>query len=82
VSNAAELVVLTSQGAIPGVRELGPHSRVRPVHKVTALEETGSALEQRLANGPADLITVNPETMDDLIKKSRIVAGTVAPYIW
>ena len=81
VSNAAELVVLTSQGAIPGVRELGAAFARATGHKVTALEETGSALEQRLANGPADLITVNPETMDDLIKKGRIVAGTVAPYM-
>ena len=50
VSNAAELVVLTSQGAIPGVRELGAAFARATGHKVTALEETGSALEQRLAN--------------------------------
>jgi molybdate transport system substrate-binding protein len=81
ISNAAELVVLTSQGAVPGVQALAAGFARTSGHKVTVLEETGSALEQRLANGPADLITVNPETMDDLAKKGRIVAATVTPYM-
>jgi molybdate transport system substrate-binding protein len=80
-SNAAELVVLASQGSIPGARELAAGFARASGHKVTALEETGGALEQRLANGPADLIVANPETMEGLAKKSRIVAGTVTPYM-
>src|SRR6266446_4664993 len=81
VSNAAELVLLTNQGAVPGARELAAGFARASGHKVTVLEETGSALEQRLGNGPADLITLNPEAMADLDKKGRVVAGTVTPYM-
>src|SRR5262249_58584181 len=49
--------------------------------KVTVLEETGNALEQRISSGPADLMTVGPEAMDDLAKKGRVVSGTVTPYM-
>ena len=81
VSNAAELVLLTNQGAVPGARELAAGFARASGHKVTVLEETGGALEQRLANGPADLITLNPEAMADLNRKGRLVAGTVTPYM-
>ena len=39
VSNAAELVVLTSQGAIPGVRELGAAFARATGHKVTYFKD-------------------------------------------
>ena len=42
---------------------------------------TGKALEQRLKNGPADLITVIPTAMEALVKKGRVVAGTVTPFM-
>jgi len=81
MSNAAELVVLTNQGAVPGVRELAAGFAHASGHKVTVLDETGSALEQRLKNGPADLITLNPDAMADLAKKGGVVADTVTPYV-
>ena len=81
IASAAELVVLTNQGAVPGARELAAGFARASGHKVTVLEETGAALEQRLANGPADLITLNPETMADFDRKGRIVPGTATPYM-
>ena len=77
---AAELVVLTNQGATPGVRELAAAFARASGHKVTVLQEAGSALDQRLANGPADLITSNPEQIEDLVRKGKVVAGTAMPF--
>ena len=46
------------------------------------LNEGGAALEQRLNNGPADLITGGPEPIRrPLLKKGKVVAGTVTPFV-
>ena len=81
MSQAAELIVLASQGNAPGVNELAAGFARASGHKVTVLNEAGSALEQRLANGPADLIMGGPEVLNALAKKGRVVAGTVTPYM-
>lgn len=80
MSVAAELIFLSNQGATPGVRALAEGFERASGHKVTVLDETGSALEQRLANGPADLISLNPDAMAALAKKGRVVADTVTPF--
>jgi molybdate transport system substrate-binding protein len=77
---AAELVILTNQGATPGVRELAAAFSRASGHKVTVLQEAGAALDQRLNNGPADLITSNPEVIDDLVRKGKVMAGTAVPF--
>jgi molybdate transport system substrate-binding protein len=79
-AGAAELVVLTNQGATPGVREIAIAFSRASGHKVTVFQEAGPALEQRLNNGPADLITSNPEPIEGLIKRGKVVAGTVTPF--
>jgi molybdate transport system substrate-binding protein len=79
-ARAAELVVLSNQGATPGVREVAAGFARASGHKVTVLQETGPALEQRLSNGPADLITSNPGQIDDLVKKGQVVAGSSVPF--
>jgi molybdate transport system substrate-binding protein len=78
---AAELTVLTNQGATPGVRELAAAFSRASGHKVTVIQPAGAALEQRINNGPADLITSNPEPIEELVKKGKIVAGTVTPFV-
>jgi molybdate transport system substrate-binding protein len=80
MSVAAELIFLSNQGATPGVRALAEGFERASGHKVSVLDETGSALEQRLANGPADLISLNPDAMAALAKKGRVVADTVTPF--
>jgi molybdate transport system substrate-binding protein len=80
-AQAAELTILTNQGAVPGVRELGNAFSVQSGHKITVLQETGAALERRINEGPADLITLNPGPMDDLVKKGRVVPATVTPFV-
>jgi len=79
---AAELVVLTNQGATPGVRELATAFSQMSGHKVTVIQEAGAALERRLNSPtPGDLLTANPEPFDDLIKNGKVVAGTVTPFV-
>ncbi len=78
---SAELIVLSSQGNAPGVNELAAGFARASGHKVTVLNEAGSALQQRIANGPADLIMGGPEVLNALAKKGTVVAGSVTPYM-
>jgi molybdate transport system substrate-binding protein len=79
---AAELVILTNQGATPGVRELAMSFAHASGHKVTVIQEAGAALERRLSSpAPGDLLTANPEPFDDLIKSGKVVLGTVTPFV-
>jgi molybdate transport system substrate-binding protein len=79
---AAELTILTNQGATPGVRELAAAFERATGHKVTVIQEAGPALERRLASGgPADLIASNPGPFDDLLKRGKVVAGSATPFV-
>ncbi len=80
VSNGAELLILSNQGATPGVKELADGFSRASGHKVSVLEESGAAFEQRIANGPADLVTLGPEAMADLAKKGRVAGDSVTPF--
>src|SRR5438270_7011196 len=80
-SHAAELVIVSNQGATPGVRELANAFSRQSGHKVTVVQEAGAALEKRINEGPADLITSNPEPIEALRQKGKIVAGTVTPFV-
>ena len=80
-AKSAELIVLSSQGNAPGVNELALGFARASGHKVTVLNEAGSALAQRIANGPADLIMGGPDVLNALAKKGTVVAGSVTPYM-
>jgi molybdate transport system substrate-binding protein len=80
-AQAADLIVLAGQGNLPGINELAAAFARTSGHKVTVLQEVGQALERRLDNGPADLIALNPAQMEDLVKKGKVAADTVAPYM-
>ncbi len=78
---AADLIILTNQGATPGVRELAAAFSHASGHKVTVVQETGAALERRINDGPADLLTGNPEPIAALARNGKVVAGTVTPFV-
>ncbi len=79
---AAELTILTNQGATPGVRELATAFERATGHKVNVVQEGGAALDRRLASGgPADLIASNPGGIEPLVKKGQVVAGTATPFV-
>jgi molybdate transport system substrate-binding protein len=80
-TTAAELVILTNQGATPGVRELAAAFARVSGHKVTVIQEEGAALERRINDGPADLVTGNPPTIEQLVKNGKVVASTVTPFV-
>src|SRR5438128_4056449 len=80
-AQAADLIILTNQGATPGVRELAAAFSRASGHKVTVIQEAGAALEQRINNGPADLMTGNPGPIADLVKKGKLVESTVTPFV-
>ena len=80
-SDAADLVILTNQGATPGVRELAAAFARASGHKVTVIQEEGAALERRITSGPADLVTGNPDTIEALVKTGKVVASTVTPFV-
>jgi len=78
---AADLIILTNQGATPGVRELAAAFARASGHKVTVIQEEGDALEQRISSGGADLVTGNPDVIEGLVKNDKVVAGTVTPFV-
>jgi len=78
---AADLVILTNQGATPGVKELAAAFERASGHKVSVIQVEGDALEKRTASGSADLVTANPPAIEDLVKKGRVIASTVTPFV-
>ncbi len=80
-ARAADLIILTNQGATPGVRELAAAFERARGHKVTVIQVEGAELEQRLSNGTADLITGNPGPIADLVKQGKVVGSTVTPFV-
>jgi molybdate transport system substrate-binding protein len=64
------------------VRELATAFSQASGHKVTVIQEAGAALERRLNSpAPGDLLTASPGPFDDLIKKGKVVPGTVTPFV-
>ena len=78
---AAELVVLGSQGAMPGLRALAAEFERISGHQVTVVQATDAILEQRSRDGTADLATGNPGVLGALVSDGRVVAGTVTPFV-
>jgi molybdate transport system substrate-binding protein len=78
---AADLVILTNQGAVPGVRELAAAFEKKSGHKVEVVFAEGDVLERRVSDGSADLVTGNPGPMADLAKSGKVVGNTVQPFV-
>ena len=78
---AADLIILTNQGATPGVKELATAFARQSGHRVTVIQAEDAELERRLANGTADLITGNPGPIAELVKSGKVVGNTVTPFV-
>src|SRR5258706_1937220 len=79
-ARAADLVIISNQGAMPGLREIAAAFTRASGHKVTVMLAEGDALEQGLSSGRLDLITQNPGPMQELVKRGKIVGSTVTPF--
>ena len=80
-TQAADLVVLSGQGATPGVRAVAAAFAEKSGHKVTVLQEAGASLDQKVNNGPADVIANSPEPMDGFAKNGKLVEGSLTPWV-
>jgi molybdate transport system substrate-binding protein len=75
-TQAAEILVLGSQGNISGIRDLAAGFERSSGHKVIASQER-NVLEKVNANAPADVVSGNPPVIDDLIKQGKVVGRRV-----
>jgi molybdate transport system substrate-binding protein len=80
-ADAADLVILTNQGAVPGVRALAAEFENVSGHRVAVVQANSETLQQRSRDGSADLVTGNPGVVDELVADGRVVAGTVTPFV-
>ncbi len=77
---AADLVIVSNQGAIPGLKELAAAFSRKTGNNVTVVLAEGDELEKRLAARTVDLVSQNPGPLEELVKSGKIVAGTVTPF--
>jgi molybdate transport system substrate-binding protein len=76
---AAELKVLSGNGARAAVRELCEQFERTSGHKVTVHFEVNAALEKKIAAGEAfDVAVLNPQPLDASIRNGKIVAASRA----
>jgi molybdate transport system substrate-binding protein len=80
-AHSAELIVLSGQGATPGVREVAAAFARMSGHTVMVLQPAPAELVQRLDHGPADILVSSPEPIDDLLKKGKLLPDTVKPWV-
>ena len=81
-AQAADLVIWTSQGSVPNVREVSGAFARASGHKVTVVQVGSSGLERRLAGGEQpDVAIIGHEEMEELAKKGIVVHGTAKPWL-
>jgi len=81
VAGAADLVILVSQGAAPGVRALAAEFEHASGHRVTVIQPDDATLARRSGDGTADLVTGNPGVLQELVDNGKVVASTGAPFV-
>ncbi|HWP24874.1 MAG TPA: substrate-binding domain-containing protein, partial [Xanthobacteraceae bacterium] len=78
-AQAAELRVLSGNGARAAVRELCAQFERASGHKVTVQFEVNAGLERKILAGESfDVAVLNPRPLDTLIKQGKIVADSRA----
>src|ERR1700754_3048074 len=75
-AQAAEIILLASQGSISGARDMAEGFARASGHKVTARQERNTIATIN-AGTPADLAIANPPVIDDLIKQGKVVGPRV-----
>ena len=75
-TQAAEILVLGSQGNISGLRDLAAGFERSSGHKVVATQER-NVMDKVNTNAPADVVSGNPPVIDDLIKQGKVVGRRV-----
>src|SRR5215472_7730596 len=78
-AHAADLVIVTNQGAVPSLNEIATQFSRTSGNHVTVILAEGDELERRFANRTIDLVSQNPGPMAELVKSGKIVANSVTP---
>jgi molybdate transport system substrate-binding protein len=78
-AQAAELKVVSGNGARAAVQELCAQFERTSGHKVSLRFEVNAALKRKIEGGETfDVAILNPPVLDDLIRQGKVVAGTRA----
>jgi molybdate transport system substrate-binding protein len=78
-TQAAELKVVSGNGARAAVQELSAQFERASGHKVSLRFEVNAALKRKIEGGETfDVTILNPPVLDDLIRQGKVVAGTRA----
>jgi molybdate transport system substrate-binding protein len=78
-TQAAEIKVLSGNGARAAVRELAAQFERASGHRVAIHFEVNAALKRKIEAGEAfDAVVLNPPVLDELIRQGRLDAGTRA----
>jgi molybdate transport system substrate-binding protein len=78
-AQAAELKVVSGNGARAAVQELSAQFERTSGHKVSLRFEVNAALKRKIEAGETfDVAILNPPVLDDLIRQGKVVAGTRA----
>ncbi len=75
-AQAAEIIILGSQGSISGVRDMAAAFEKASGHKVIARQER-DVMATVNAGTPADIATLNPPLIDKLVKEGKVVGSRV-----
>ncbi|HZO47851.1 MAG TPA: substrate-binding domain-containing protein [Xanthobacteraceae bacterium] len=75
-AQAAEIIILGSQGSISGARDMAAAFEKASGHKVIARQER-DVMATVNAGTPADIATLNPPLIDKLIKEGKVVGSRV-----
>jgi molybdate transport system substrate-binding protein len=80
--NAAEIAVIASTAMREVMAELVPMFERASGHKVAVSFLSGAVLPVKVKEGAqADLVVTTPQTIDDLVKAGKVVAGTRADFV-
>jgi molybdate transport system substrate-binding protein len=81
-ATAAEIKVIASTAMREVLEELGPMFEKASGHKVSVTFLSGAVLPVKLKEGAeADLVVTTPETIDDLTRAGKLVAGSGAAFV-
>jgi molybdate transport system substrate-binding protein len=79
---AADVIIYANQGAASGIRDLAAGYEKATGNKVVIVTAQGAAFVDKInANEPGDVVTgFLPAGLDDLVKRGKVVEGTVVEF--
>jgi molybdate transport system substrate-binding protein len=81
-ARAADVIIYANQGAASGIRDLAAGYEKATGNKVIIVSAQGAALAEKInGNEPGDVVTgFLPAGLDDLLKRGKVVEGTVVEF--